>query len=129
VLDLGTLARSQSIQLAYFLDYADASAKAGGFGFGYGLVDGPSAAIPEPSTWTMMLIGFTGLAWVGRRASRRAVAGAVQCSAIFDAKTQPLRRVFSFRDAQSPDRLLAEKAAPSRYRDSGADHYLLTTAT
>jgi hypothetical protein len=77
VLDLGTLAGSQSIQLAYSLDYADASAKAGGFGFGYRLVDGPSAAIPDPSTWTMMLIGFTGLAWVGRRASRRAVAGAV----------------------------------------------------
>jgi hypothetical protein len=77
VLDLGTLAGSQSIQLAYSLDYADASAKAGGFGFGYRLVDGPSAAIPEPSTWTMMFIGFTGLAWVGRRASRRAVAGAV----------------------------------------------------
>jgi PEP-CTERM motif len=75
VLDLGTLAGSQSIQLAYSLDYADASAKAGGFG--YRLVDGPSAAIPEPSTWTMMFIGFTGLAWVGRRASRRAVAGAV----------------------------------------------------
>jgi hypothetical protein len=78
-LHLGTLAGSQSIQLAYSLDYADASAKAGGFGFGYRLVDGPtpSPAIPEPSTWTMMLVGFTGLAWVGRRALRRAVAVAV----------------------------------------------------
>ena len=30
--------------------------------------------IPEPSTWAMMLVGFTGLAWVGHRASRTSVA-------------------------------------------------------
>jgi PEP-CTERM motif len=29
-------------------------------------------AIPEPSTWAMMLIAFAGLGFVGYRASRRA---------------------------------------------------------
>lgn len=31
-------------------------------------------AIPEPSTWAMMLIGFVGLGFAGRRASRRTAA-------------------------------------------------------
>jgi PEP-CTERM motif len=31
-------------------------------------------SVPEPSTWTMMLVGFAGLGFAGYRASRRAVA-------------------------------------------------------
>ena len=30
--------------------------------------------VPEPSTWALTLIGFAGLAYVGRRASRRGAA-------------------------------------------------------
>jgi hypothetical protein len=32
-----------------------------------------SAAVPEPSAWAMMLLGFAGLSFAGYRASRRAV--------------------------------------------------------
>ena len=40
---------------------------------GNGFVGG---AIPEPSTWTMMLVGFAGLGYAGNRSSRRnAVVG------------------------------------------------------
>ena len=36
-----------------------------------------SGAIPEPSTWAMMLLGFAGLGYAGYRKARRAtVAGA-----------------------------------------------------
>jgi hypothetical protein len=44
----------------------------------YGLdnvdVEGAAGAIPEPSTWAMMLIGFAGLGLVGYRARRRTAA-------------------------------------------------------
>jgi PEP-CTERM motif len=33
----------------------------------------PSAAVPEPTTWAMMALGFVGLGFLGRRGSRRAV--------------------------------------------------------
>jgi hypothetical protein len=33
-----------------------------------------TTAVPEPSTWAMMLLGFAGLGFVGYRASRRSVA-------------------------------------------------------
>jgi hypothetical protein len=33
----------------------------------------PIAAVPEPSTWAMMLLGFAGLAFVAYRASHRSV--------------------------------------------------------
>jgi PEP-CTERM motif len=32
------------------------------------------AAVPEPSTWAMMLIGFASLGFVGYRASRKSAA-------------------------------------------------------
>jgi fibro-slime domain-containing protein len=34
------------------------------------LTNATISAVPEPSTWAMMLIGFAGLAWLGHRASR-----------------------------------------------------------
>jgi PEP-CTERM motif len=33
-----------------------------------------TAAVPEPSTWAMMLIGFAGLGYASRRASRKSAA-------------------------------------------------------
>jgi hypothetical protein len=39
-----------------------------GFGFTYQLVD-PPLGVPEPSTWAMMLLGFTGLGYAGMRRS------------------------------------------------------------
>ena len=37
---------------------------------------GPSAAVPEPSTWAMMLVGFAALGFAGYRASRRGLSKA-----------------------------------------------------
>jgi hypothetical protein len=93
---LGTIAAGsqfQSIEIEYFLDYKSGTSAVipNGFGFTYELapkrftlmtataaLDFAAAtltAIPEPSTWAMMLIGFAGLACAGYRASRKAVAG------------------------------------------------------
>ena len=92
---LGTIAAGsqfQSIEIEYFLDYNSGTSAVipNGFGFTYELapkrftlmtataaLDFAAAplAIPEPSTWAMMLIGFAGLACAGYRASRKAVAG------------------------------------------------------
>ncbi len=41
-----------------------------------GLVTGFTVAVPEPSTWAMMVLGFAGLGFAGYRASRRATAAA-----------------------------------------------------
>jgi hypothetical protein len=43
---------------------------AGGFGFDLAI----GGAVPETSTWTMMLVGFAGLGFAGYRASRKSVA-------------------------------------------------------
>ena len=61
----------QSIEIEYSLTFnaGTSAAPMDGFGFTYALTD-PPLNIPEPSTWAMMLVGFTGLAWVGHRASR-----------------------------------------------------------
>jgi choice-of-anchor C domain-containing protein len=40
------------------------------------VIGGVSIAIPEPSTWAMMLLGFAGLGYAGYRASRKNVAAA-----------------------------------------------------
>jgi hypothetical protein len=72
---LGVGIGNQSIEIEYSLNYnSGTSAGLGdGFGFTYALVDPPlSATIPEPSTWTMMFIGFAGLAFAGYRARARA---------------------------------------------------------
>jgi hypothetical protein len=42
----------------------------GGFGFDFAV----GGAVPEPSTWAIMLIGFAGLGFAGYRASRKNVA-------------------------------------------------------
>jgi PEP-CTERM motif len=40
-------------------------------------VDSPNGLVPEPSTWAMMILGFLGMAYVGRRRmTKRAVATA-----------------------------------------------------
>jgi PEP-CTERM motif len=40
-------------------------------------VDSPNGLVPEPSTWAMMIIGFVGLGFAGRRQlKKRAVATA-----------------------------------------------------
>lgn len=42
----------------------------GGLGFGYYLALSP--VVPEPPTWTMLLLGFAGLGFVGYRQAKRA---------------------------------------------------------
>jgi hypothetical protein len=56
-----------------------ASATASGFSFPSNITvqarsDAPETAIPEPSTWAMMLLGFAGLAFASYRASRRSIS-------------------------------------------------------
>ena len=36
-----------------------------------GSITAVPSAVPEPSTWAMMLLGFAGLGYAGYRASRR----------------------------------------------------------
>lgn len=47
-----------------------------GFGIDNILVTGVTSAVPEPSTWAMMLAGFGGLALMARRRLRRQAAAA-----------------------------------------------------
>ncbi|HSV00533.1 MAG TPA: PEP-CTERM sorting domain-containing protein, partial [Roseiarcus sp.] len=42
----------------------------GGFGFDFAV----GGAVPEPSTWAMMLVGFAGLGFTGYRSTRRRTA-------------------------------------------------------
>jgi hypothetical protein len=41
-----------------------------------GLVTGFTTAVPELSTWAMMVLGFVGLGFAGRRGARRVAAAA-----------------------------------------------------
>ncbi|HWY80433.1 MAG TPA: PEPxxWA-CTERM sorting domain-containing protein, partial [Roseiarcus sp.] len=45
----------------------------GAAGFGFDLAVG--GAVPEPSTWAMMLVGFAGLGFAGYRSTQRASDG------------------------------------------------------
>jgi hypothetical protein len=75
---LGAIAAGQSVEIEYFLGYkSGASAMPGdGFGFTYQLFDPPApGAIPESSTWALMLVGFAGLAFAGCRVRTRIAGG------------------------------------------------------
>ena len=64
-LDLGAIdTGSHYVDLSYWLIASEPGA---GFGFAYDLA--PSA-VPEPSTWAMMLLGFAGLGYAGYRRTR-----------------------------------------------------------
>jgi hypothetical protein len=76
---LGTVTgESQSIEIDFSLSYWDSTGITAGdsFGFAYALVDPPALNAPEPSTWTMMLVGFAGAALlaIGRREKTAALA-------------------------------------------------------
>jgi PEP-CTERM motif len=71
---LGTVTgESQSIEIDFSLSYWNSTGITAGdsFGFAYALVDPPALNAPEPSTWTMMLVGFAGAGFAGYRASRK----------------------------------------------------------
>ena len=58
------VAGNQSIEIEFSLSYWNTTSITpnASFGFTYALVDPPlTAAVPEPSTWVMMLVGFVGL--------------------------------------------------------------------
>ena len=62
VINLGSLGPDIDLTFAYNL-VADGS---GGFGFDFAV----GGAVPEPSTWAMMLLGFAGLGYAGYRRAR-----------------------------------------------------------
>ena len=72
IIDLGSdLGPNIDLTVGYTL-VADGSDNPGGFGFDLAL----GGAVPEPSTWAMMLVGFAGLGFAGYRSTGRgAVAG------------------------------------------------------
>ena len=66
VIDLGSdLGPNIDLTFGYTL-VADGSYNSGGFGFDFAI----GGAVPEPSTWAMMLIGFAGLGFAGYRRAR-----------------------------------------------------------
>lgn len=69
-LDLGALAGGSpfDVDLSYSLTASEPGA---GFGFAY------DSAVPEPSTWALMLLGFVGLGVAGYRRARKFSVGAV----------------------------------------------------
>ena len=74
-IDLGNVAAGsrQSVSLLYNLNYntGTLAAAGDGFGFTYKLVDPPlSGAVPEPSTWAMLITGFLGLGIASWRSGR-----------------------------------------------------------
>jgi hypothetical protein len=95
-LSLGTVGSgSRSVKIEYLLTYNNynngaSDTPGSGFGFTYDLIDTPltiplnlatlrsTTSIPEPSTWTMMLVGFAGLGCLSSRAWRGSVVVAEQ---------------------------------------------------
>jgi PEP-CTERM motif len=68
VINLGSnLGPDIDLTFAYNL-VADGS---GGFGFDFAV----GGAVPEPSTWAMMLTGFAGLGWLARLRRRKLTPG------------------------------------------------------
>jgi PEP-CTERM motif len=68
VIDLGSdLGPNIDLTFGYTL-VADGS---GGFGFDLAIGGAVPQAVPEPSTWAMMLVGFAGLGFAGHRSTRR----------------------------------------------------------
>ena len=64
VIDLGSdFGPNIDLTFGYTL-VADGS---GGFGFDFAI----GGAVPEPSTWAMMLLGFAGLGFAGHRSTRQ----------------------------------------------------------
>jgi hypothetical protein len=62
---LGVLGEgNQTVDVTYMLT---ASVVGDGFGFDFGV----GGAVPEPSTWAMMLLGFAGLGYAGFRHARK----------------------------------------------------------
>lgn len=69
VVDLGSYS-GPTVNLTF--GYNLTADESGGFGFSFAVGDPPgAAAVPETSTWTMMLIAFTGLGFAGYRSTRR----------------------------------------------------------
>jgi hypothetical protein len=63
LLDIGSVSGAAEVMFAY-----DLVARGSG---GYGLNLAFGGAVPEPSTWAMMLLGFAGVGFVGWRAQRK----------------------------------------------------------
>jgi hypothetical protein len=65
--------------------YEEIASNPGGFGVGIFTLT-PVAAVPEPSTWAMMILGFVGVAFMTRRRKRsgavRASSGVIQSSRV-----------------------------------------------
>ena len=77
-LDLGAInAGGQYIDLSFSLA-ASLSGNGSGFGFDYDLA---FHAVPEPSTWAMMLLGFAGLGYAGYRRAGAGHATSRPCNA------------------------------------------------
>jgi hypothetical protein len=57
-------AGNQTVDVSYLLTES-------GVGDGFGFDFGVGGAVPEPSTWAMMLLGFAGLGFAGYRRARK----------------------------------------------------------
>jgi hypothetical protein len=66
-------AGSQFVDISYYLT---ASGAAQGFGFNFNIDPPAGGTAPEPSTWTMMLLGFAGLGFLAARRARNTLSGA-----------------------------------------------------
>jgi hypothetical protein len=60
----GTFVVDSSVLTTGAVDYSFETSNIGTF---TGTVDGPVAAVPEPSTWAMMILGFLGLGLLAYR--------------------------------------------------------------
>jgi hypothetical protein len=70
--DLGNFIQGENTLVFNVVNYAQPGGNPSGLD-----VQFVSSAVPEPATWAMLLLGFAGLGFVGRRASRRDAAIAI----------------------------------------------------